>query len=406
VTKGLTTVLALVLVGLAVVPVGASAARSPRASAGSKRRPPAPLSLAATSLTQSGQEVVWTLQTRQPFTPATFARGRRSLCLLLERPRSGTVAAQLCVTGTARAPRLDYMRVSARGPGPASPISAAVTLTGGRDLAATFSPDQAGLAYVPLRWQVITTLRSPRCVRTHHDRNGCVALLPRAPSLLALHVPRLVGCEAAGPRMVYSGPASQRAIALTFDDGPSPYTPELLTLLEQEHVPATFFEIGNQIALYGQQGAIERRMLADGDMIGDHTWDHHDVARMGPTEAAQELTRTAEAIRTATGGFTPCLFRPPYGDVSRPVEVLARLLGFTTIGWNVDPRDWARPGVPAIAGNVISHARPGAIVIQHDGGGDRSETVAAVRIEIDTLRHEGYTFETVTDLLGLRLIYK
>jgi peptidoglycan/xylan/chitin deacetylase (PgdA/CDA1 family) len=84
----------------------------------------------------------------------------------------------------------------------------------------------------------------------------------------------------------------------------------------------------------------------------------------------------------------------------------ARSLGFTTIQWDIDPRDWARPGVGAIEANVLSNAHPGAIVIMHDGGGDRSETLAALPDIIDTLRARGYTFVTVTQLLGQRVIYR
>jgi peptidoglycan/xylan/chitin deacetylase (PgdA/CDA1 family) len=319
------------------------------------------------------------------------------------------VASQLCLTGPARkggVPRLAYMPVSVKGPGPSRLIAAAVTFSGGRDLVATFVPGQVDLTYTALRWQVISTLRTPPCVAAHHDHNGCVALAPAKPTLLALHVPQLAGCVATGPKWVFNARTLQRVIALTFDDGPSPYTSQLLSLLESEHVPATFFEVGKWISVYGQGGAIERRMLADGDMIGDHTWDHADLRRLAAPAATLELMRTASAIRAATGGFTPCLFRAPCGDVSPALASLARSLGFTTIQWNIDPRDWALPGVTAIAGNVIANARPGAIVIQHDGGGNRSETVAAVKIEIDTLKSEGYRFETVTDLLGYRLIYK
>jgi peptidoglycan/xylan/chitin deacetylase (PgdA/CDA1 family) len=196
-----------------------------------------------------------------------------------------------------------------------------------------------------------------------------------------------------------------REIALTFDDGPWPDTPQFLDLLERQHVVATFFEIGEQIATWGQGGAIERRMLADGDMIGDHTWNHANVSGGGGF-AASEISSTADAIRAATGGFQPCLFRAPYGAVSGALISVARSLGFTTIQWDVDPRDWALPGTGAIAGTVISNAHNGAIVIQHDGGGNRSETLAALAQEIPALRAQGYRFVTVTDLLGMQLIYK
>jgi peptidoglycan/xylan/chitin deacetylase (PgdA/CDA1 family) len=146
-------------------------------------------------------------------------------------------------------------------------------------------------------------------------------------------------------------------------------------------------------------------MLADGDMIGDHTWDHA-IVTAGDRAAASEITKTAVAIRAATGGFQPCLFRPPYGASSPKLVALAHRLGFVVVQWNVDPRDWSTPGTNAIYDNVTSNARDGAIILQHDGGGDRSETLAALPREIATLKREGYRFVTVTDLLGLRTIYK
>jgi peptidoglycan/xylan/chitin deacetylase (PgdA/CDA1 family) len=220
-----------------------------------------------------------------------------------------------------------------------------------------------------------------------------------------IHTPELVGCVPAGASFVDNGPTDRHAIALTFDDGPWYDTPQFLSILESEHVPGTFFEIGRQISEYGEGGAIERRMLADGDMVGDHTWSHPDIAGAG-SFAAEQISEAADAIRGATGGFQPCLLRAPYGDVSPALISEARSMGFNTIQWNVDPRDWAEPGTDAIYDNVVANARDGAIIIQHDGGGNRSETIAALPREIDTLRGEGYQFDTVAELLGLRLLYR
>jgi peptidoglycan/xylan/chitin deacetylase (PgdA/CDA1 family) len=196
-------------------------------------------------------------------------------------------------------------------------------------------------------------------------------------------------------------------VALTFDDGPwnAPPTSAFLDLLERKHVVATFFEIGQQIAPFGQGGAIERRMLRDGDMIGDHTWSHPNVAGGGGFAAGQ-ISSTADAIRRATHGFRTCLFRAPYGAVSPALISEARSMGFATIQWDVDTRDWSLPGTDAIYNTVVSNVRPGSIVLQHFGGGPRFQTLAAVPREIDTLRREGYHFVTVTQLLGYRLIYK
>jgi peptidoglycan/xylan/chitin deacetylase (PgdA/CDA1 family) len=283
-------------------------------------------------------------------------------------------------------------------------ISASVTRGGLRELNATFMPASIGIDYRPIRWQVISTLRPPGCVPAVPARIGCYVLFPARPALADLHTPQVVGCVPSGSPFVNSGPSNRRVIALTFDDGPWADTSQFLDVLEREHVPATFFEVGSEIATYGQGGAIERRMLADGDMIGDHTWDHAIVAGGGPF-ASGEISRTATAIAQATG-FTPCLFRAPYGAVSGPLISDARSLGFTTIQWDIDPRDWALPGTGAIYQNVVSNAHNGAIVLQHDGGGNRSETLAALPQEIDTLRREGYRFVTITDLLGMQLIYR
>jgi peptidoglycan/xylan/chitin deacetylase (PgdA/CDA1 family) len=234
---------------------------------------------------------------------------------------------------------------------------------------------------------------------------GCLTLFPARPQLTRLHTPQLVGCVDSGAPFVTSGPTNRREIALTFDDGPWYDTPQFLDILERYHVHATFFEIGDQISTYGEGGAIERRMLADGDMVGDHTWNHPDIAG-GGAFAAGEITQAAAAIKQATHGFEPCLLRAPYGDVSPALFAVATRLGFKTIQWDIDPRDWALPGVAEIYSNVVDNAHPGAIVIQHDGGGNRSETIAALPQEIRTLRARGYQFVTITQMFGMKLIYR
>lgn len=362
-----------------------------------------PLLVAASTLTQSGQDLAWTVTMAAPFSPARLARDGQSICLVFQRANRVQVS-RLCVSGPARgkrAARLTVARNSRSGWGRATVVQATLTRDSNRELTATFAPAVAGLGYVPVRWQVITTARGPGCP----GPAGCSVSLPRRPAVAALHTPQLVGCTAGGPSWVGQGPLRVRAVALTFDDGPWTDTGAFLDILEREHVPATFFEIGRQIATYGHGGAIERRMLADGDMIGDHTWDHADVARAG-SFARHEIAQTAAAIRTATHGFVPCLFRAPYGDVSPALIKLAGSMGFTVIQWDVDPRDWAMPGVSSIYDNVIANAHNGAIIIQHDGGGNRSQTLAALPLEIEQLRREGYQFETVTQMLGEQLIYK
>jgi peptidoglycan-N-acetylglucosamine deacetylase len=364
-----------------------------------------PLHVEQASLTQDGQYLVWQVKLGHPFSAAGLHDRRRSLCLQLETVKRRRLFAVICLwTGRrGKQMRLVRMKVSGRGRGPAHTVEASLSRGSSQSLTARFLPDAAGLGYREVRWQVLNTLKPPACHPKTPTALGCVSLYPGQPALARFHVPRLVGCEPSGPAYVTHGTGRGREVALTFDDGPWPDTPQFLDILEREHVPATFFQIGEQVSTYG--GSVDRRMLKDGDMIGDHTWSHANVSG-GGSFAASQITSTASAIRRVTGGFRPCLFRAPGGAVSGALIGEARSLGFTTIEWDIDPRDWARPGTGAIYSNVVSNAHAGAIVIQHDGGGDRSETLAALPHEIHTLRSKGYRFVTVTDLLGQRLIYK
>ncbi len=288
----------------------------------------------------------------------------------------------------------------------------------GATLTVSFLPRAIRLAYRDLRWQVESLSAPLHCVAaitpTRASRGlsaggagECALLYPAKPALARLHVPKLVGCIAKGSSLVFSGPRRKREIALTFDDGPwnDPPSIDFVNLLARYHVKATFFEIGDQISTYDRSGAVERKMLADGDMIGDHTWTHPDMAALPASQQRFQLQSTAAAIRAATG-FTPCLWRPPYGDISTPLISLARSLGMLTIYWNVDPRDWSLPGVRAIEANVIGNASDGAIVDMHFGGGPREQTLEALPRIITTLRGRGYRFVTVAELLGLRMIYR
>ncbi|MGB9185690.1 MAG: polysaccharide deacetylase family protein [Solirubrobacteraceae bacterium] len=387
----------LVVVLCATVPLAAAAGTGPP-----------PLAVQSSSLAQDGQQVVWRLTMTAAFSPGALDAAGRSLCLLLERHSTGRVAGRVCLIG-ARArdlgARLAYQPVTQAGLGRARVIPATVIRDGSHGLTASFDPTVVGLRYAPLRWQVLSTLPSPPCTPAPPSAHGCVTLFPPRPASTLLHTPRLVGCVDSGSPFVNHGPSSGRMIALTFDDGPWYQTAQFLAVLERYSVPATFFEIGRQISTYGQGGAIERRMLADGDMIGDHTWNHANVAAGGP-HAAAEISSTAAAIKQATRGFTPCLFRAPYGAVGPGLLTTTTSLGFKAIQWDIDPRDWATPGIGAIYGNVIANARPGAIILQHDGGGNRAQTLAALPREITTLKSRGYHFVTITQLFGMKLLYR
>jgi len=180
-----------------------------------------------------------------------------------------------------------------------------------------------------------------------------------------------------------------KTIALTIDDGPNPiYTPQVLRLLHKYHVTATFSMIGINVAAYP---SLAREVAAAGHRITNHTWNHEDLVRMPARRVHGELERASHAIHQATG-LRPALFRAPYGAWSRTVLRECEQMGMTPVDWSVDPRDWAMPGVRSIVRNIMRNTRPGSIILEHDGGGNRSQTVAALRIVLPRLLHEGYQF--------------
>lgn len=173
------------------------------------------------------------------------------------------------------------------------------------------------------------------------------------------------------------------AVALTFDDGPNPpCTDAILDVLERYDVPATFFCVGLQARAHPETLA---RMTAAGHAIGNHTWSHPLLPDLTPGEVAGQVDRTAKAIALATGGQPPPLFRPPYGAGADAVLASPDAVTIDTVLWDVDTGDWAMPGSSTIARAVLTRARPGSIVLMHDGGGDRSQTVTALPAIIEGL---------------------
>ncbi|MFN8131016.1 MAG: polysaccharide deacetylase family protein [Solirubrobacteraceae bacterium] len=208
---------------------------------------------------------------------------------------------------------------------------------------------------------------------------------------------RVAGCKSNGDTIAFHGPRGRRVVALTFDDGPSQYTATVLSILRRAKVKATFFVLGSQISTFPNTMKAE---LAEGHAIGNHTWNHPSVAGGGGF-AFSQLRGTSRRIRSATG-YTPCVFRPPYGAFSGGLIRIARGLGMNTVNWDVDPRDWSRPGQGAIYSRIVNAVRPGSIVLMHDGGGPRGQTVGALPGIIANLKRRGYRFETVPQLLGLK----
>jgi len=218
---------------------------------------------------------------------------------------------------------------------------------------------------------------------------------------ITVRTPRPRGCTAVGSPYRLNGPRGRNQIALTFDDGPGPYTSSILRVLGRFDVKATFFVLGDRIA--GRQGML-RRILREGHELANHSWNHAILAA-GGSGAYNQIRRTNAVIRSATG-FTPCLFRAPYGAVSWSLVAEARRAHLATIEWDVDPRDWATPGAGTIFARVVGSARGGSIVVMHDGGGPRRQTAQAVAAIIKRLRVRGYEPVTVSQLLGFKQLYR
>jgi peptidoglycan/xylan/chitin deacetylase (PgdA/CDA1 family) len=214
-------------------------------------------------------------------------------------------------------------------------------------------------------------------------------VLARTPGVQVI-VRGAVSHELVSARFEPSGGARvERAVALTFDDGPWPVTtPRILTILRRQHAPATFFVIGYLADRFPGLVARER---AEGMTVGNHTYNHPQVPPFGQLPRALvrvQIALGAESIRRA--GVSPRLMRPPGGSFSPTTVAVARSLGERVVLWSVDPADW-RPGTTArqIVKRVLNAVRPGSIVILHDGGGDRSATVAALPAIIRGIRRKG-----------------
>jgi peptidoglycan-N-acetylglucosamine deacetylase len=194
---------------------------------------------------------------------------------------------------------------------------------------------------------------------------------------------------------VTSGGASGNEVALTFDDGPGPYTLRLVAELNKLKVHATFFAIGNQ-EQYFSEGTVAE--INSGDVIGDHTETHPMMAQLSPHDQYNELFEQMAQIE-ATGGKRPRLFRPPYGSFNETTFKELHHLHLLMILWSVDTGDYTLPGTEAIVARALEGAKPGAIILMHDAGGDRSETIAALPRIVAGLRKRGLKPVTVPQLL-------
>jgi len=208
------------------------------------------------------------------------------------------------------------------------------------------------------------------------------------------------------------GAPTVREVALTYDDGPNPpYTDRILDVLRAEHVPATFFLVGRAVVAYPQT---VRRIVRDGDVIGNHSWDHAHLIVETNAAVRTELDRTNAAIQRVAG-VRPDLMRPPFGARDFAVIDEAHALGYRVVMWSVPlPADWEQPGDATIAARVLTNVTDGSIIVLHDGNRgilcgrgraaprvcDREQDVAATRTIIERLRAQGYRFVTIPQLIS------
>ncbi len=249
----------------------------------------------------------------------------------------------------------------------------------------------AGFGHGGFRYWATSAWRGPEC---DNGTGGdvCHSRVPKRTRIKGkINKVERVGCTPGVNGFALHGPTDRKQVALTFDDGPSTYTAQVLKILDDKHVHGTFFDIGSQVT--SSYKGVLRKIIAHGHEIGDHSLHHETL----PGRSSMEATN--RAIRSVAG-FEPCHFRPPGGAYNSSTISTARSLGMGTVNWDVDTRDWdGPPSSGTIYSRAISGGK-GSIVLMHDGGGPRANTVAALPKIIDNYRKRGYKMVTLTDLLG------
>lgn len=189
---------------------------------------------------------------------------------------------------------------------------------------------------------------------------------------------------------------TDRCVAITFDDGPDPvYTPMMLDLLEQNHVKATFFLIGLHSQWYPD---LVRRINKEGHEIGNHSYYHKNYSVKSPGYVSNDIQRTSDLLKSITG-VRPKLLRPPFGRYNDNTVEIANQQQLQVVCWSINSLDWQRPAAYVMERQVNRHLGPGQIILFHDGGGKRKETVRAVANFIKTAQNEGYRFLTVSEMI-------
>jgi peptidoglycan/xylan/chitin deacetylase (PgdA/CDA1 family) len=199
--------------------------------------------------------------------------------------------------------------------------------------------------------------------------------------------------------IIHEAATDHKAVAFTFDDGPNPlYTLQVLDIFREVSGRATFYMIGQQMVKHPE---VVQAVLNEKHEIGNHTYSHPKLTELSPADAYREIEQTEKIIQHMSGS-KPATLRPPYFDYNEDTKRICDEFGYRVIGaLNADALDWEMPGVDHIASKSRSHVRNGSILLFHDGFGDRSQTVEAVRILVAELAKQDYRFVTVSELLQL-----
>lgn len=243
------------------------------------------------------------------------------------------------------------------------------------------SAQNAYNAAAPVKTTANTGYRTPRTATTQATGSGTSSFAGASADGLSIS------------RVPVNGPF----IAITFDDGPhGTLTPQLLDMLRQRNIKATFFCVGQCVQTYPD---IARRIVAEGHEIANHSWSHKLLTKMGDAALLDDMGRTHQAIINATG-VTPKLLRPPYGALHAQQRTLVNAkFGYPSILWSVDPLDWKKPGSAAITQRILAGTDAGGIILAHD---IHAGTIAAMPETLDGLLKRGYRFVTVSQLLAMK----
>ncbi|MFH5181518.1 polysaccharide deacetylase family protein [Paenibacillus sp. TAB 01] len=229
------------------------------------------------------------------------------------------------------------------------------------------------------------------------EKNSRTTVLQRSSGKKRLTLSQLV--KKYPDLLLLHGPSGSNKVALTFDDAPdTKYTLQVLDILKQYDVKATFFVIGRLVEKHPN---VVKRMTKEGHVVGNHTYNHALLTKLSDEQFQSQILKTQKLLQS-TIGYSPKLIRPPYGEITESQLLWASNHQMTVVNWNVDSKDWRQLSQAQVTSNVLNHAKAGSIILQHSGGGPEQNlagTVSALPTIIESLQSRGYQLVTLPELL-------